>query len=241
MLERAMFKNVLAAFTVAFSLTLCLPARAAPFVDVRATWSAAPHEWMGIPEGLSVSCWGDASGAGDSCGHTISLGESVTESGTLSTSAMGGILLTNTSNAAINGFAVFTVWFSAFNPGGPSVGLGIDDPATEWAHFTSAVNGDGFVSDSQSCSIGYRGESGSVFSPTTCGVNWPDSSAADAVVELVDFLPGAEAVLSWGLGITATFDLGEDGPAGVPEPAPLLLLTAGLAALALRRRSRARL
>jgi hypothetical protein len=235
-LERAMLKNVLAAMTAAFSLMLSFPVFATPFVDVRATWSAAPHEWMGIPEGLSVSCWGGASGSDGFCGDTISLNQSMTNAGTLSASSVGGLVLTNTSSAAINGFAVFSVAFSAFNPGGPGVGLGIDDPLTQWASFTSSVRGDGSVGDAHACSVGYLGESGTVFSPTACGVSSPDSSVGDAVVDLVDFMPGAEVVLTWSLNIAATFVLADEDPTGVPEPAAALLLAAGIAALRLRRR-----
>src|SRR5262249_33709365 len=155
---------------------------------------------------------------------------------------VGGIILTNTSTHAINGFVDLGVSFSAFNPGGPGVGIGIDDALTQAASFTSGVGGDGEVGDRHSCSVGFLGQSGAGYSPTTCGVNWPDSSFSHTGRELNDFLPGMQMLFTWGASISATFDLGEAPPAeGVPEPRGVFLFAVGLLALlVLRRNVRAR-
>lgn len=231
----AMLKNVLAAAAPLVLLALASPASAAPFVDIRATWSAAPSAWEPLPEGLTLSCWGDAEGGGGGCSKTLYLSQTVAASGNISASSAGGVVITNTSDHAINGYATLSVWYSAFNPGGPAVGLGIDDAATQWASFSSSVSGD--AGDGHGCAVGYLGTSGTQFSATTCGVSSPDSSEAHPYAELINFLPGAEVIFTFGLDISATFDLGEDGPAGVPEPASALL-TLGLGALLARSRYR---
>ncbi len=232
----AVLKHVLAAATILALPLIAPPASAAPFVDVRALWEAAPSAWEPLPQGLSLSCRGDAEGGARGCAKTLFLSQTVTESGTYSVDATGSVVITNTSDHAINGFAGLSVWFSAFNPGGPGVGLGIDDAATQWASFSSSVGGGGSssVGDTHECSVGYRGESGTVWSPTTCGVGSPDASQASVYAELIDFLPGATFLFTFGLSITATFDLGENQPSNVPEPASALLAL-GLGALAARR------
>lgn len=232
----ALLKNVLAAAALLSFPLLAPPAAATPFVDVRATWNAAPSEWEPLPEGLTLSCRGDAQAGAAGCGNTLYLSQTIAESGAYTVTSTGSVVITNTSDHAINGFASLSVWFSAFNPGGPSVGLGIDDPATQWASFSSSVSGSGSVSDGHGCSVGTRGASGTVFSPTTCGVSSPDSSQAPVYAELIDFLPGAELIFTFGMNIAATFDLGGDAPAGVPEPwAPGLLLLGLMGAYACRR------
>jgi hypothetical protein len=228
-----MLKNVLAVATIFFSLP-SLPALAAPFVDIRATWSAAPSAWYALPAGLTMSCFGGAEGGSAGCSDTIYLSRTVTESGTYSASASGGVLVKNTSDHAIDGFVVLDVWYSAFNPGGPGIGLGIDDPLTQAARFESRVSGDS-AGDFHSCAVGFRGQQGTVYSPTTCGVSSPDSSLSPAFAELANFLPGAEVIFTWGLNIAATFELG-NAPAAVPEPVSALLLAVSLAGLAVRRR-----
>jgi hypothetical protein len=228
-----MLKNVLAVATIFLAL-LSLPASATPFVEVRATWSAAPSAWYALPAGLTMSCFGDAAGGSTSCSNTIYLSRTVTESATYSASESGGIVVKNTSDHAIDGFVVLDVWYSAFNPGGPRIGLGIDNALTQAARFESRVAGHS-VLDSHSCAVGFLGQQGTVYSSTTCGVSSPDSSLAPAVAELVNFLPGAEVIFTWGLNIAATFELG-GAHAGVPEPLSALLLLVGLSGFAVRLR-----
>jgi hypothetical protein len=231
----AMLKYVLAAATILAVHAFAATASATPFVRVGATWSAAPSMWDPLPEGLTISCRGGAEGGPGGCGSTLHLNQTVTASGTYTVSSTGSVVITNTSDHAVNGFAGVSVWFSAFNPGGPAIGLSIDDPATQWASFSSFVRGSGNVGDFHSCAVGYRGQSGTVFSPTTCGVSSPDSSQAPAYAELINFLPGAEIIFTFGMNISATFDLGKDAPTNVPEPTSALILL-GLGALMVRSR-----
>ncbi len=229
-----MLKYVLAAATFLVVPALAAPAAAAPFVDIRAAWGATPTEWAPLPEGLTFGCWGDASAGPGGCGRSLTLSDTVTTSGTSGASALGGVVITNTSGQTVNGFAVINVWFSAFNPGGPEVGLGIDDPSTQWAAFTSNVSGD--VSDAHACAVGYRGSYGTQFSATTCGVAAPDFSQLDLYADFTDFMPGDELRFTFGLDIGAVFDL-DGAPARVPAPgSAVLLMGFGLAGLGLRRR-----
>lgn len=233
-----MFKNVLAAATAAAVACLSLPAFAAPFVNVRAHWDSYEHEFFTLPDGIGISCRGDAVPTLNGCGFSASLNQTVTASGTYAVTTTGSVVLTNTTDQIINGGAVFNVWLSSFNPGGPGVGLGIDDPLREWASFQSNVSGPG-VGDSHMCSVGFLGESGTLFSPTTCGVSAPDSSLASSGVSFTDFMPGAEMLLTYAISISATFVLPDDEPSGVPEPGPGLAAL-GLAALTVRAMHRRR-
>jgi hypothetical protein len=231
-----MLKHVLAAATILAFQALSLPASATPFVDIRATWGAGPSLWSPLEDGLSLSCRGDAVAIDGGCSNTLFLRQPVTASGTYSATSTGHVVITNTSDHAISGGATLDVWFSAFNPGGPSIGIGIDDAATQSGYFSSSVAlSTASVLDSHGCGIGTGGEYGAVFSPTTCGVGAPDSSETVTGASFIDLLPGAEFIFTFALDITATFDLGEDEPAGVPEPASVLLAL-GLAALLARRR-----
>lgn len=226
-----MFKNILAAATTTALVLLSLPSDAAPFVHIRAEWQAAPsavHEW---PNGVTISCRGDATGSDSGCGNGASLNQTVAASGTYAVSSTGALVVSNASSATINGFVMLNVWHSAFNPGGPGVGIGIDDASTQGARFQSRVSGPGSF-DSHSCSIGMFGQDGAIYSPTACGVFSPDSSLSPLGTELVDFLPGAEIVFEFGIEIAATFTL-EDA-AGVPEPIGTAMMLLGIGALAFR-------
>ncbi len=148
----------------------------------------------------------------------------------------GGIVLTNTSNASIDGFFGFVTEFSSFNAGGPPIGLSIDDPLTQAARFSSRVSGEG-IGDSHSCSVGFLGYSGATFSPTTCGVVFPDSSLSAFSVMFTSFEPNQQLFLPYNIDINADFIFAGSSD-DVPEPSSLLLLAAGALGLYMRRRAK---
>ncbi|MGE4063591.1 MAG: PEP-CTERM sorting domain-containing protein [Rhodospirillaceae bacterium] len=230
-----MLKNVLAAaIAIAFSL-VSLPARAAPFVEVRAFWDAWVDERYSSLSGLALSCWGNAGGSSGGCSYATGLEQTITASGTYTAAATGGIALRNITDAPLTGSVSFLTTFSSFNPGGPALGIGIDDPAAQGARLTTSVFGPG-VGDAHGCSIGTFGVSGLLTTPTACGVGSPDSSQSFAFIEFENLAPGAEVLMTYMIDISATFDLGEDeDPAGVPEPGAAALMLAAMVLLGRRR------
>lgn len=173
--------------------------------------------------------------SGDGCAGALTLSQMLTTSGTYKLTSTGSLVVTNTSNEAISDFIGFDIVHSAFNPGGPEAGIGIDNMMTQAASFRSSVTGPG-AGDTQSCSVGFQGYSGYVISPTRCGVASPDSSYTNAGAELVNFLPGAEILFTYVIEIAATFELSGSAPSGVPAPGGLALLLMGLGGMALRKR-----
>jgi hypothetical protein len=217
------FNSIAAAALTLAGLLAAKPVDAAPYVDIKASWSV---DFRNQLPGIAVSCFGAATAYSNGCAGSAWLNSVVADSGTLTADSSGGIMLTNTTDHPMDGsFSLHSV-FSAFNPGGPPIGIGIDNPATQAARFLSWVSGPG-VGDSHNCSVGFLGTSGTVFSPTTCGVNAPDSSELSFGVALNSLAPNAQMLLTYDIGISATFDL----PAGVPEPGSAVILLGGLMAL----------
>lgn len=232
----AMFQNVLAAAT-ALAVVFCTSSSfAAPFMDIRANVSATALPEL-LPEGVSISCRGDSIGIGDGCASELALLQAVTEPGTYELTSTGSLVVTNTSDEAIDGFIGLDIMHSAFNPGGPATGLSIDNYLTQAARFRSSVTGPG-TGDTQTCSVGLRGYSGHITSPTSCGVAAPDWSYTNAGADLVNFLPGAELVFTWVIEIAATFEVDGSARSDVPAPGSLALVLVGLGGLALRKRRR---
>jgi hypothetical protein len=199
-------------------------------------WSIGVNtDYGAAPDGVVVSCFGTASGGSDGCDDSASLHTDVTASGLYSANASGGVMITNTTGTVLSGYLVFYSDYSAFNPGGSNIGIGIDDPLTEAASFSSLVVGDAFV-DLHSCSVGFQGESGQVFSPTTCGVESPDSSQTEFGIDLSTLGTNGSIQLPYSISISADFVLPPLDP--VPEPAGVSLLAIGLATFALRKRGR---
>lgn len=201
---------------------------AAPFVDIRALVYVGASSWYPPSTGISLGCYGDATGT-DSCALSASLYSTVSTSTTLTANASGGVVITNTTDHVINDWLTLATDESAFNPGGPGVGIGIADALTQGARFRSSVSGMG-VGDSHSCAIGIFGNEGTLFSPTTCGVGSPDSSPGSFSIELNGFDPGEQMFLPYSVSITAEFTM--PPPANVPTPGSAWMLLAGLASLA---------
>lgn len=205
------------------------PASATPYVKIRAYWSVTPDSEILIPSGVTISCFGGATGLINGCTDGRSIDTLVTKSEQLSADAVSGFEVTNTTNQAFAPSQPFLVQFSAFNPGGPAVGVSIDNPLTQAAGFTSSVSGPQ-ARDLHSCSVGFLGQSGQVFSPTTCGVINPDSS--EGLVYL-DVAPGDSEKLAYSIDMAADF--------AVPEASSVSILAIGLLALgAVGRRTRGR-
>ena len=231
-----MFQYVLAATTAVAFVFCTSSSSAAPFIDIRASVSAVPILAL-LPDGVTISCRGDSVATGSGCTNERALMREVTEPGTYQLTSTGSLVVTNTSDEAIVGFIGLDIVHSAFNPGGPETGIGIDNFLTQAAQFRSSVTGPG-AGDTRSCAVGFQGYNGYITSPTGCGVASPDSSFTNTGAELVNFLPGAELVFTWVIEIAATFEFGGGAPANVPEPGSLALVLMGLGGLALRKRRR---
>lgn len=197
-------------------------ATATPFVDVKTTWSAffATGLSAPLPSGFVISCFGSANASGQGCSDSLTLNASVSDPEHLTASSLSGLTLTNTTDHSAAGNANFSISFSAFNPGGPSVGISIDDPASQAASFSSSVSGPG-ASDSHTCSVGFGGRTGTVFSPEICGVSNPDSSGDLFSIDLSSLAPGQGEQLAYAMSITADFR-------AIPEPSSLVILMVGL-------------
>jgi hypothetical protein len=222
-----------ALIVVAGLLFAAQAAQATPFISISSVWSVNVDPFYNptIPAGFEVSCYGSAySGGGQSCYATASIGQPVTASAHLATTVLSGVVFTNNTNGYLSGFIDVFTGFSAFNPGGPDVGISIDDATTQGARFSSGVRGPG-VGDFHDCSIGIYGESGTVFTPTSCGVSSPDSSQSDFTFDLSTIAPMSSIMLPYELSIVSDFFIPVQPPGGVPEPAAVLVMLSGLLAM----------
>jgi hypothetical protein len=154
-------------------------------------------------------------------------------------SSFGTVTITNTG--AATAFFILEVGLSPFNPGGPDVGISIDN-TTQSGSFssTSSVtwpfngqsNGQFFTLQ---CSVpGVPGTVGPgnsyTFSPTTCGQRAPDESPFFPGFSLD---PGGSITLDGLLNIDYTFS-------GIPEPSALGVMAPALLALGLLYRRQRR-
>ncbi len=232
-----------ALIVVAGLLLAAQAAQAAPLISIRSFWSVNvdPYYNPAIPGGFGVSCYGDAnSNGGWGCNASASISQSVTSSAHLTADASGGVVFSNTTDGYLSGFIIVSTANSSFNPGGPAVGISIDDAAMEGARFSSSVGGRG-VGDYHSCSIGTYGNSGTIFSPTSCGVSSPDASESSFGFDLSTIAPLSSIQLPYELSIVGDFFIPAQPPldSGVPEPAAVLVVLSGLLAMALASRRKA--
>jgi hypothetical protein len=139
----------------------------------------------------------------------------------------GSVQITNNTDQEFSGVMSALAYFSAFNPGGPSIGAKIDIPGLEYAKFFSQVSGygNGF-GDAHSCDTnGYVLHMNTEYTtPTECGVGLPDASEIE--IDFGSFAPHESVTLPYAIDITVE-------AIGAPEPGTIQLYCAGLAGLAL--------
>lgn len=222
---------------IGFCLSFCGQAQATAFAGVDfAYWQVVPWQYYnldtgevfpGLPPGFVVSCLG----ASDAVDENICVGSaslSVTNSSASdvirSIHRDGSVQITNNTDQEFSGVLSVLVDFSAFNPGGPSVGAKIDIPGVEYARFFSQVSGygNGF-GDAHSCDTNGYVLNVEYTTPTECGVGLPDSSEIE--IDFGSFAPHASVTLPYAIDITVE-------AIGAPEPGTLQLFWAGLAGLA---------
>ncbi len=228
------------------------PAFATPEVYGEISWSASLYffpppnsdEPISVP-GLVISCFGAGvqGGNGNCYSQELTLGQSITSSGSYSASSVGGIEVTNTTDQTIEAAAALS-----FDPG-PYTGMyvAIDNPDTQYASFQWSIAGSADTGGIGYFADGYVG----VGAPDGCEVTgdaWdnaggcPDSVFAvlagvstDASYNpavTIDLAPGASTYLTFTSSLQAQFVL--------PEPSSLALLASGLfltAAFLIRSRS----
>jgi hypothetical protein len=201
-----------------------IPAMATPFVDISTYWRV--YLPFGTPAGIAIACENGATplatGGQPGCTDTFSLDKTVTTSGTLSETQTAYVGITNDTGATYVGGATSdpvlgngllgTEYAGAY----PGSDLGIDDPTTESASFTSSVDGPG-VESSYSCSIPGSGGYTSVDRACPDGIGSADVSEGVAQGEVFS---GETLYLPYVSTITADFSL--------PEPTTWAILAMGM-------------
>jgi hypothetical protein len=183
-----------------------------------------------LPDGVTLDCVGAASDGSGGCISSASL--SVTLPGSKSLDWIGGITLTNNTDADIPGFFSFNTAFSSFNPGGPMIGASVDDPATQFASYFSEVSGPG-VFDMHGCDTDGGGVDGlnAFRTANACGVGSPDFS--ESSFGLGPLSAGDVLSANYEIKINVTAE-----PKGIPEPLTLTIFGVGLLGVAAARRRR---
>jgi hypothetical protein len=182
-----------------------------------------------LPAGVMLSCVGTAHSDGVG-GCTDKRSASVTSSNgalvTQTIDALGGLQLHNASVTSYGGSFVFTTKYSSFNPGGPDIGIRVDDPATEYAAFFTVVSGPGAF-DLHGCDLQHRGgPPGGGGGPGTCGVAAPGFNWGQAT--LGPLAAGAMTAADYQIYI----NVAAQGADPVPEPPTVLVLSLALVLLA---------
>jgi hypothetical protein len=234
---------VLGAVVAAVSVTR--PAAATPFIDVRSQWSEILYSGA-LPAGLSITCTGTAISIGAlSCFDSLTVNRLVTSNEMATISHGGSIQVTNTGTTPFTGSLVFEIDATNFNPGGPPVGISIDNASQSASfssilvtHYTDDTFGPQnvrFLSLQTSCAVpavsfpGYGFGGGYYFSALQCGLPSPDEDFFFPMISF-DLLPGQSQIVGdESLEISDTF-------AGIPEPTMLGIFAPALLALGLLRR-----
>ena len=224
----------------------CHPALATPFIDVRSFWSARLLGWGSSldgtisseipPTGIVITCDGYAD---IGCDNSLDVSHSVTHSLTEGYSSSASLVITNAGDTSPSGYLVFDANWSAFNPGGPEVGLSIDNAQQSASYSsTSSDSNDNLGYDFHSCSLpvlasqlGFGGPgAGFYFSTLSCGVVAPDADEAYIFVDLASLAPGDSVEYDNTLSISDSFNI------PTPEPSGLAILGSAMFALAAFRR-----
>ncbi len=174
-----------------------------------------------LPSGISIGCFGSAASIANGCQDGASL---LVFNGSDAIIKSGGISITNNSGADLPGFLLFKTDFSAFNPGGPSIGAQVDDATYQYAAFSSSVFGLA-TGDQHACDTRVSPNMG----PNACGVFSPDSSQGEFGI----------GPLAAGQSVTQSYQINIAATVFVPEPLTVSLFGAGLAGAAALRRRRA--
>lgn len=196
-----------------FVFAMAHAAFATPIVDVRASWEVDyPGNGPPLTSGIAITCLGNVTTEINGCLGNASLDQSVISSMQLSSTENGTVVVTNTTNQALSGLIFLATNFSAFNPGGPDIGVSIDNPIAQAGSYSSSVSGPS-VNDAHGCAVGFNGDIASVgnaiFSPTTCGVIAPDSSDGLLSINLANLGPGQSDDFTYNINIAASFDIPE--------------------------------
>jgi len=239
-------RQILRGFVAALAAVASQSAYAAPYIEVRSNWlqllvdeptfSGQPID---APPGISITCGGTASPyslAG--CSDTLSVITTFAGNEAATVTRNGSLMVTNTGTDPFTGVLNFIAADSGFNPGGPDVGISIDNIA-QILTYSSSVSSNTSVSDFHTCSLPSAFVDGyTYFSALQCGVSSPDES--DFVFSFFDTLmPGDSFAYQYTLEISYSFvDTGGGGGGGdtVPEPIGLALFAPALLALGMLRR-----
>jgi hypothetical protein len=208
-------------------LSLGAPAaHASAIVDFSAYWRTSFASYSDaqigpafttLPAFLQISCFGDAQVSGNGCGDTREISGTVASGdASFAASSVGGLTITNNADHQL--FLRFLTDITAFDHG--SLGIKIDDPASQSGSYFSKVMGPSPMWDQHSCST--------TPSNGVCTVPSPDSSPSNLFLDLD---PGESATFNWTITMTADIT-------SVPEPATWTVLGGGLLLLASYRRAR---
>lgn len=240
---------VLAPATVLSIATIgASPAQAKPSFSAAIQWDAkgfSPGQYpfnAGLPSGLTLSCYGTATGGGWGCADTVRYSKIVTRSGGYGTSDTSGVSITNVSNIPITDAISYFVDVGNISDGG--IEAVVDDLATESVSFSASVDSPGIPKGNFPLCHSSSTYGGCMLTRLPGGggaltISSFDDSTFTVIDYPVDLEPGDSIQIPFITTVGATFIL----PKAVPEPSSIALLAFGLLFLGMisgvaRRRAR---
>ena len=196
-------------------------ASATPYIHVSAFYQLLVPD--PLPAGIAETC------VGDGCDGAVDVIHDFTSNITETASLAGGAVFTNMAGTPSDAFYV-VINYSEFNPGGPEIGLSIDN-AAQTASFSSGITVPFGGGDMVSCSVPSKAGDRGYLSTLTCGVRTPDFNGQEFPISSLP--PGGSVELDWSILITDSFSV-------VPEPSGLAVLGSTLLGLGLLRNRRCR-